>query len=76
VAWLAGYRHPRHRRAPVADALVEVFAAPGPLLAGADKVGEPMGVLPVLYHLLWQGQLTVDLGVGLNEGSVVSVPGA
>jgi hypothetical protein len=76
VAWLAGYRHPRHHRPDLAEALAGVFARPTPLLAGAEAVGDPIGVLPVLYHLAWRGELRLDLAVGLNEDSVVSVPRA
>ncbi len=75
VRWLAGYRHPRHHDPQTAAALLEVFVRPGPLLVGTGRVGDPLGVLPVLYHLLWAGQLTVDLTVCLHEDSVVG-PGA
>ncbi|MET0994889.1 MAG: hypothetical protein ABWY20_12810, partial [Mycobacterium sp.] len=32
-----------------------------PLLAGAASFGNPVAVLPVLFHLLWQRRLTADL---------------
>ncbi|WP_232788755.1 hypothetical protein [Streptomyces odonnellii] len=41
--------------------MLEVFAEPGPLLARAEAVGDRIAVLPVLYHLLWQGLLGTDL---------------
>ena len=54
LRWLAGYRHPRHDRLPeTVDALRRVFATPTPLMAGAEAVGDPIAVLPVLFHLLW-----------------------
>ena len=54
VRWLSRYRHPRCRREPVATALLEVFTAGRPLFAGVAEVGDPVAVLPVAYHLLWQ----------------------
>lgn len=65
VQWLAGYRHPRVHRPEVAARLVEVFADDGDLLAGALRVGDQVGVLPVLFHLLWRRVLAVDLEGGL-----------
>ncbi|MFD4400013.1 TnsA-like heteromeric transposase endonuclease subunit [Kitasatospora sp. NPDC058478] len=61
LRWLARYRHRRCHRAPVADRLREVFTEPLPLLAGAERVGDRLAVLPVLYHLLWRHELTADL---------------
>ncbi|MFJ1938586.1 MULTISPECIES: TnsA-like heteromeric transposase endonuclease subunit [unclassified Kitasatospora] len=61
LRWLSRYRHGRCYRAPVAGRLREVFADPLPLLAGAEQVGDRLAVLPVLYHLLWQHELTADL---------------
>lgn len=61
LRWLARYRHRRCFRAPVADELREVFAEPLPLFAGADRVGDRLAVLPVLYHLLWRHELLTDL---------------
>ncbi|MFF9185439.1 TnsA-like heteromeric transposase endonuclease subunit [Streptomyces misionensis] len=65
VRWLGGYRHPRVHRPQVAARLVEVFADGGGLLAGARRVGDQIGVLPVLFHLLWRRVLAVDLEAGL-----------
>ncbi|WP_370423480.1 TnsA-like heteromeric transposase endonuclease subunit [Streptomyces sp. QH1-20] len=75
VRWLAGYRHPRHRMEPAASRLREVFAEPLPLMDGAAAAGEPLAVLPVLFHLLWSHELAVDVSVPLHGGSLVS-PGA
>ncbi|GAB7188975.1 hypothetical protein ATKI12_8806 [Kitasatospora sp. Ki12] len=61
LRWLARYRHRRCHRAPVADRLREVFTDPLPLLTGAERVGDRLAVLPVLYHLLWRHELTADL---------------
>lgn len=45
-------------------ALRQTFASPAPLLAGAAEAGDPLAVLPALFHLLWQWELTADLGGG------------
>ncbi|WP_241007799.1 TnsA-like heteromeric transposase endonuclease subunit [Mycobacterium kubicae] len=74
--WLAGYRHPRHGHPLIAQLLVEVFATPRGLMHGAAKVGDPIAVLPVLFHLLWRQTLTADLTCPLSEMSVVAVAGA
>ncbi|MFE7427359.1 TnsA-like heteromeric transposase endonuclease subunit [Streptomyces sp. NPDC057545] len=72
VRWLAGYRHPRHRLEPVASELLAAFTKPQPLVAGASAVGDPIGVLPVLFHLLWSHELTVDVSVPLLAVALVS----
>ncbi|MFF7797434.1 hypothetical protein [Streptomyces olivaceus] len=72
VRWLAGYRHPRHRAEPVASLLREVFAEPLPLMDGAGAAGEPLAVLPVLFHLLWSQELAVEISTPLHAGSLVS----
>src|SRR5437667_242877 len=54
LRWLAGYRHPRHSIPALAGALRAAFAEPTPLLVGAEAVGDPIAVLPVLFHLLWR----------------------
>jgi hypothetical protein len=61
VRWLAGYRHPRCWHPQVAEELVKVFGQPAPLLVGAREVGDPIAVLPVLYHLLWRQVLRAEL---------------
>lgn len=71
VRWLAGYRHPRHALPGLAAALREVFAMPTPLLAGAQMVGDPIAVLPVLFNLLWRGELVADLSTVLHEATLV-----
>jgi hypothetical protein len=71
LRWLAGYRHQRCTRSDVSDRLLEVFAAPKPLMTGAVEAGDPLGVLPVLYHLLWQQVLVTDLEEALLGGSSV-----
>lgn len=74
--WLAGYRHPRCMKPDLAVRLRDVFASPAPLLAGARAAGDPVAVLPVLYHLLWAGVLSADLdSEPLGTGSAVTAAG-
>jgi hypothetical protein len=76
VRWLAGYRHCRCMREGHAARLLQVFADPGPLLAGAEAVGDRISVLPVLFHLMWTGQLAADLASApLSAASLVTVAG-
>ncbi|TDB79803.1 TnsA-like heteromeric transposase endonuclease subunit, partial [Micromonospora sp. KC721] len=76
VRWLAGYRHPRYRLPGQVMRLREVFAEPAPLMDGLAAAGNPIAVLPVLFHLLWCGELTCDLDVRLHEMTVVTAVGA
>lgn len=73
LRWLAGYRHPRHRVASLTVALLEVFTAPLALMRGAELAGDPVAVLPVLFHLLWRQDLTIDVSVPLHDGAQVRV---
>lgn len=61
LRWLSGYRHPRVRREVMAEDLRAVFTQPRGLLPGAQAVGDPIAVLPVLFHLLWCREMAVDL---------------
>lgn len=77
LRWLAAYRHPRYLDRAYARALSEVFAAPRPLGEGVAVVGDRLGVLPTLFHLLWGGALTADLACSvLSETTMVAVAGA
>ncbi|MFF9400330.1 TnsA-like heteromeric transposase endonuclease subunit [Streptomyces sp. NPDC014744] len=60
VRWLSRYRHPRCLHGPTAGRLREIFATPGPLMAGADRSGDRLAALPALFHLLWQQELAAD----------------
>ncbi|MEU4686637.1 TnsA-like heteromeric transposase endonuclease subunit [Streptomyces xinghaiensis] len=63
VTWLAGYRHPRYRAGQqLAAALRESFADRTPLWESVRRTGDPMVVLPALFHALWAGHLSADLG--------------
>jgi hypothetical protein len=77
VRWLSRYRHARCLVPEIADALVDVFAEPNGLFAGAALVGERLRVLPVLYHLMWQGRLVANLTGGpLSAPSIVRTSGS
>jgi hypothetical protein len=73
VAWLARYRHQRCSSPDVARLLMKVFAEPAPLMAGAAAAGDPMAVLPALFHLVWRHVLVADLAVRLTAETLVSV---
>jgi len=61
LRWLSGYRHPRFAQPELAVRLGEVFAEGAPLLGGAAAAGDPVAVLPVLFGMLWRGELTAEL---------------
>ena len=65
LRWLSGYRHPRFAQPGLAARLGEVFAEPGPLLGRAAAAGDPLAVLPVLFGMLWRGELAADVEAGL-----------
>lgn len=72
LRWLAGYRHPRNQGPPGLRAtLAEAFAGPRPLAGGAAAVGDPLQVLPAVYHALWCGHLTTPLDEPLHEEALV-----
>jgi hypothetical protein len=72
LRWLSGYRHPRFAQPAVAARLHEVFAGGGPLLGGAAAAGDPVAVLPVLFGMLWRGELAAELeGQPLGPATLV-----
>jgi hypothetical protein len=71
LRWLAGYRHPRCMDAGRAAGLRHAFGEPRPLLDGARRAGDPIAVLPVLYHLLWAHVLEAELDTALLSPSSV-----
>ncbi len=73
LRWLAGYRHSRCSGAPgLSAAVCSAFWSPAPLVAQAGSVGDPIAVLPVVFHLLWQGLLVADLSRPLTDHTLVS----
>lgn len=76
LRWLAGYRHRRYHQPDRAGQLRQAFARPAALMEGVTAVGDPLGVLPVLFHLLWRRELQTDLqSAPLSENSLVRVAG-
>ncbi|MFD7678475.1 TnsA-like heteromeric transposase endonuclease subunit [Streptomyces sp. NPDC060187] len=72
LRWLAGYRHPRHRGPEAVQAAVRAaFAVARPLMEGAARAGDPLQVLPVVYHALWAGKLAASLEVPLDGHTLV-----
>jgi hypothetical protein len=69
VRWLAGCRHSRCLREEYRARLLDVFAQPAPLLAGAEAAGDRIAVLPSLFHLMWIRILAADLASAPLDGS-------
>jgi hypothetical protein len=64
LRWLADYKHPRNLNPVHAVALTEAFAQPAPLMEGVRMVGDPIAVLPSMFHMLWSGTLDAGLSAG------------
>ncbi|MQY16864.1 hypothetical protein SRB5_70670 [Streptomyces sp. RB5] len=73
LGWLAGYRHPRYRGAELSGRVIEAFRRPRPLIEGVRELGDPLEVLPVVFHALWTGVLSAPLDKPLHERVVVTV---
>jgi hypothetical protein len=71
VRWLSDYKHPHYLRPDHTSALKMAFAQPAPLLATVRSVGDPIGVLPSLFHLMWRGVLHADLAGGPLTGTTL-----
>lgn len=77
VTWLAGYRHPRttvagcwltrcRRRPPSRRRCGRAYA----------RFGDPLLVLPALFHALRAGRPAADLGAAMQERMPVWAPAA
>ncbi len=75
VRWLSRYRHRRCLVPGIAAVLLEAFAGGRGLFEGAEAAGDRLRVLPVLFHLMWQRQLTADLTAGPLSASTVVCAG-
>jgi hypothetical protein len=76
VRWLSRYRHRRCLVPETAAVLLNAFAGGRGLFDGAGLAGDRLRVLPVLFHLMWQRQLTADLAAGpLSPSTVVRAGG-
>jgi hypothetical protein len=74
LRWLAGYRNVRNRVVPVATSLISELETEGPMTisALASSAGDPVLVLPTLYHLMWIHEISVDVSSTLlNMNTVV-----
>lgn len=71
LAWLAGFRRPATDEPQVAEALLAAAAEPVALSALATAVGAAWQTRPVLFHLLWTGDLVCDLAKPLNDDRLV-----
>jgi hypothetical protein len=75
VRWLSRCRHSRCLVPEIAAVLLEAFAGGRALFEGAEAAGDRLRVLPVLFHLMWQRQLTADLAAGPLSAAAVVRPG-
>jgi hypothetical protein len=69
--WIAGYRHPRCGHPATEARLLDAFGRGLPLMEGAEAAGDPIAVLPVLFHLMWRRELLADLSLVLSHRTVV-----
>ncbi|MBT2411787.1 TnsA-like heteromeric transposase endonuclease subunit [Streptomyces sp. ISL-12] len=76
LKWLAGYRHPRNAGRPgLTEAALAAFTRPRSLIEGAEAAGDPIEVLPAVFHALWHGRLTTGLDTPLHERVLVGPQG-
>ncbi|WEV23759.1 TnsA-like heteromeric transposase endonuclease subunit [Streptomyces sp. 71268] len=76
LKWLAGYCHPRNAGRPkLIVVVVGAFTRPRPLIEGTAAAGDPIEVLPCVFHALWHGRLTADLDTPLYERILVGPQG-
>jgi hypothetical protein len=71
LRWLAGCRHPRFADPDVEHALHLALDRPCGLYATAEAVGDPIRTLPVLYHLLWRGELACSHTAPLSDRTLI-----
>jgi hypothetical protein len=72
LRWLAGYRHPRFADPDLEERLATAFVEPRPLAEAARQVGDPIRVLPAMFHMLWLGRLTGNLSRPLGNGTILT----
>lgn len=63
VRWLAGFRHERACKESIAEIVRGIGADSRLMTLGdmADAAGEPIAVLPTIFHLMWTHELHADL---------------
>lgn len=72
LRWLSGYRHPRFADPVLQSVFLENLSREQSLMQLASSAGDPIRTLPVLFHLLWLGQVKADLSQPLDLGTAVS----
>lgn len=75
LRWLSDYKHPRTLNPGHASLLTRAFAQPAPLMDGAESAGDPIAVLPSLFHMLWSGSLRAGLTAAPLSGSTLVTAG-
>lgn len=71
LRWLSDYKHPRTLDPACAATLRAALARPLALMDAARIAGDPMAVLPSLFHMLWSGSLQADLSTSPLSGSTL-----
>lgn len=74
LRWLAGYRHQRCAREVESAQVLAALQAAGRVSIRdlVDKIGDPVTVLPTLFHHLWKQRIGADLvGARLHLDSLV-----
>lgn len=71
LRWLSDYKHPRTLDPVCAAILRAALTRPLPLMGAARTAGDPMAVLPSLFHMLWSGSLQADLSAAPLSGSTL-----
>ncbi|MDQ2845124.1 MAG: TnsA-like heteromeric transposase endonuclease subunit [Actinomycetota bacterium] len=71
LTWLAGYRRSCAGGEQTVGSLTQIASEPVPLLQGAEAVGDPVVVLPTVFHLLWTGVLRCDLDLPLTDHTMM-----
>jgi hypothetical protein len=69
LRWLSGYRYPAAWMPAGPPGSGRRSGSRAPLLDGARRAGDPVAVLPVLYHLLWTHVLEAGLDDALMPPS-------
>jgi hypothetical protein len=68
---------PAKRVKPPDAAKFEMTASACATVSGwSFRLGDPIGVLPVLFHLMWSGDLLADVSVPLHDATLVSTRAA
>lgn len=72
LRWLAGYRHPRFGDERLEAEILDLFTSPRPLAQAGQRAGDPIRILPVVFHLLWRARLSAELSRPLGLGTILT----